>query len=254
MTALHPAEPTRPMPAMAGQPGPPLDSGYTDHGYIPEEHPDGEYIHDELPRRPVRKRMGAASLLLCGTVIAAAAFYGGVLTEKHSAKSTVTASGGTGAALRAGAGGGAAAAGGGAGAAAGAGTGRAGATGGGGGAAGRAGGAAATGAATGTGSGGALAGATFGQIKLIDGANIYVTDQTGNIVKVATTPQSQITLTTTGTARDVKPGDTVVVTGPTGADGTVDATAVRDQGAGVAGLGGGGFGAGGGVRGTGGNG
>jgi len=66
MTALHPAEPTRPMPAMAGQPGPPLDSGYTDHGYIPEEHPDGEYIHDELPRRPVRKRMGAASLLLWG--------------------------------------------------------------------------------------------------------------------------------------------------------------------------------------------
>jgi len=93
-------------------------------------------------------------------------------------------------------------------------------------------------AAAGAAAGGGGGGATVGQVKLIDGSNIYVTDSTGNVVKVATTPDSQITVTTSGTAKDVKPGDTVLVTGTTGDDGTVTATAVRDQGAGGAGFGG----------------
>lgn len=100
-----------------------------------------------------------------------------------------------------------------------------------------------TAARTATGAGGAGAGAgggaTVGQIKLIDGSNIYITDSTGNVVKVATTSASQITVTSTGTIKDVKPGDTVIVSGSTGDDGTISATAVRDSGAGgAAGFGG----------------
>ena len=155
---------------------------------------------EEMPARPVRDKLGRVTIGLLVLVFAAGAFWLGVVTEKHSLSSTVATNAAT--------------------------TARAGRT-----------GAAATGA-TGAAAGGGGGGATVGQVKLIDGSNIYVTDSTGNVVKVATTPDSQITVTTSGTAKDVKPGDTVLVTGTTGDDGTVTATAVRDQGAGGAGFGG----------------
>jgi hypothetical protein len=179
---------------------------------------------EDLPVRPVRKRLGPFSLLLIGAVVAAGAFYGGVVTEKnHVTATTVSAAAASRArtaATTAGAPGAAGAAG----------------------AAGRTGTAGAAGAAGAAGGAGG-AGATFGTVKLIDGTNVYVQDATGNITKVATTAQSTITITSTGTTKNIKPGDTVVVTGPTGADGTVNATSIRDAGAGGAALGGlGGFG------------
>jgi len=194
MTTLEPREATDQLP------------------YVSDEQ-DWDETEDDLPVRPVRKRLGPLSLGLIGAVVAAGAFYGGVMTEKNHVTATTVSAGarartaGTTATTTAG--------------------GRTSTTG--------AGGAAAAGGAGGAGAG---AGATFGTVKLIDGTNVYVADASGNITKVATNAQSAITITSTGTAKNIKPGDTVVVTGPTGADGTITATAIRDAGAGGGGLGG----------------
>ncbi|HTJ75584.1 MAG TPA: hypothetical protein VL337_09470, partial [Acidimicrobiales bacterium] len=88
------------------------------------------------------------------------------------------------------------------------------------------------------GGGGPAAGggaAAAGTVKLIDGANIYVTDGQGNVVKVTTTDSSRFTHTGQGSIADVRPGDTVVVQGQKGADGIVAATAVADAGPAAAG-------------------
>lgn len=195
MTSVETGYPTEPTQAVPVQE---MDTG-TAHSPIWDE---------EIPPRPVRQKLGRITLGLFVLACAAAAFYAGVVVEKHSIGSTATA-----ASTRTSA--------------------RPATT-----------GAGAGGAGAGGGAGG---GATVGQVKLIDGNNIYVTDSTGNVVKVATSSASQITVTSPGTVKDVKPGDTVIVTGTTGEDGTVSATAVRDSGAGGAG----GFGGFGGRRGGG---
>ena len=200
MTTVDAGEPTATLPP------------HTVHTEAPES---TEIWEEAMPARPVRARLGRLTLALVVLIVAAGAYYLGVVTEKHSLPAT------TATATRAA---------------------RTSATP----AAATPGGAAQAGAAGGGG------GPTIGAVKLIDGANIYVTDQTGNVVKVATTPDSQITVTSTGTAKDVKPGDTVLVTGTTGDDGTITATAVRDQGSGGAGFGGRGGRGGGGAGGAGG--
>ncbi|HZQ58291.1 MAG TPA: hypothetical protein VFA84_09655 [Acidimicrobiales bacterium] len=207
MTSLQPREDTQSLP------------------YVPE---DDWGDDDELPVRPVRKRLGPWSLGLIGALIAAGAFYGGVLTEKHHLPATTVTAGArrTTSTTAAGGAGGA--------------------------------GAAAAGAGAAGGAAGAAA-PTFGTVKLIDGTNVYVQDATGTIVKVTTTPQSAITVTSSGTVSSIKPGDTVIVTGKADANGVVSATSIRDAGAGGAagaglgfGRGGGGFGRGGGGGGGGG--
>ncbi len=97
------------------------------------------------------------------------------------------------------------------------------------------------GAAGGAAGGGVGGGATVGQVKLIDGTNVYVTDTSGNTVKVATTG-STISKSQPGAVTDLAIGDTVIVRGATGSDGTVAATAITDSGAGA--TAGGGFGRG----------
>jgi len=92
--------------------------------------------------------------------------------------------------------------------------------------------------------GGVPAGATVGQVKLVDGANLYVQDTQGDIVKVVTPPGLAVAVSKPGTIADLKPGDTVIVLGDTNADGTVNATSVRTGGLGGGG-GGGAFGGGG---------
>jgi hypothetical protein len=198
MTALDPRETTGQLP------------------YLPDEE-RWDNDEEDLPVRPPRLRLGPLSLLLVGALVAAGAFYGGVLVEKHQLPGGTTVSAaarartaGTTATTVAG--------------------GRTGTTG--------AGAAAATGGGAGGTAGAAGGGSTFGTVKLIDGNNVYVQDTTGTITKVATNAQSTISITSNGTAKDIKPGDTVVVSGTTGTDGTVTATSVRDVGAGGAGLGG----------------
>jgi hypothetical protein len=72
----------------------------------------------------------------------------------------------------------------------------------------------------------------------VDGTNVYVQDQQGNIVKVSTQPGMVVTVSKPGTVADLKPGDTVVVRGQAGADGTVAATSLTTAN-GTGGLGGG---------------
>ena len=88
------------------------------------------------------------------------------------------------------------------------------------------------GAAPGAGGGGAggggagFGGGTTGQIKLVDGTNIYVVDAQGNTVKVSTTPSSTISTSQPSTLSALQLGDNVVVRGTTGSDGTVTATSI----------------------------
>lgn len=94
------------------------------------------------------------------------------------------------------------------------------------------------------------AGATVGTVKLVDGSTVYVTDASGTIVKVTTNADTKIQVSQAGKPADLKPGDTVVVRGAAGADGTVAASTVT-QGQAGAGLTSGGFGGAGAAAGTG---
>ena len=93
------------------------------------------------------------------------------------------------------------------------------------------------------GAGGQFAGGggTVGTVKLVDGSNVYITDSSGNLVKVTTQPGLVVTVNKDGTVADLAAGETVVVTGAAGADGSIAATAIR---AGTAALGGQGRGGG----------
>jgi hypothetical protein len=76
-----------------------------------------------------------------------------------------------------------------------------------------------TGGGTGAGGGG-----TTGTVKLVDGTTVYVTTSDGNIVIVHT--NSDTTVTTAGTVKDLTTGSTVTVTGQTAADGSVTASRI----------------------------
>ena len=169
------------------------------------------------PRR--RRVLPSATWALLFALVGAGGFVAGVKAQ-HSAGTVTTSAGALGNAFRTGR------------TAGGNGTGTAGGTG--------------TGAGTGTTGGGA----TVGQIKLVDGDNVYVSDAQGNVVKVHVASTATVSITKSGTVADLKAGANVLVRGPAGADGTVEATSVSDVGAGGAG-GFGGRGGGGGTGGTG---
>ena len=178
---------------------------------------------------PPRRRRGLAPLtaILGVCLVAALAFFGGIEAQKREGGSSGTASAsgaGAGSLARAGAatggfqgrrnGGGF-----GAGAGAGGGQGAGGFGGGGANAGGGAGG--------GFGGGGAGGGFTSGTVKLIKGTSLYVTDTSGNTVKVAVTGSSTVTKTETTTIAGIHPGDAVLAVGSAGKNGTVAATQVR---------------------------
>jgi hypothetical protein len=77
---------------------------------------------------------------------------------------------------------------------------------------------------------------TIGQVKVINGKTIYVTDTTGNTVKVVLTASSRLTAQQQVKIKALHPGDTVTVRGAAGAGGTIQATTV------AIGTSGGGFG------------
>jgi len=83
-------------------------------------------------------------------------------------------------------------------------------------------------AAAGTGAGGGGGGgATIGQVQLVDGGNVYIQDNQGNVIKVTTGPSAVVTVTKPGTPADLKPGDNVAVQGTTDASGNIAATAIN---------------------------
>jgi hypothetical protein len=148
-------------------------------------------------------------MFLIAAVIAGGGFYAGALVGKHNAG---TGTGGFAAAFRnAGAGA----------STTGARTGR-------------------TGTGTGTGTGGfggfgggtgAAGGAgadTIGTIKLIDGNTVYVQTAAGTIVQVKVSNATKISISSTGTVKNLLPGQTVIVAGKT-ASGAVSATTITQS-------------------------
>ena len=165
-----------------------------------------DVYHEQLPGRPLRKPLGRLSYLLLAALVAAGTFYAGVRVEKaHAARSTsglpssiasLFARGGpSGLSGGSGAGG-------------------------------------ATAAPSAIFGGSASGGGTTGTIKLVDGSNVYIQQADGTIIRALTTPSSKITVTSTGTLTQLHPGDTVTVTGTSGSNGTISATAIKDSGTG----------------------
>jgi hypothetical protein len=170
----------------------------------PEEDWDtypGEAADEQLPGRPRRQWLNRRSAALFALALGAIGFYAGVRVEKSqlSSSTTTSAAAGTG---RAGAGGFAGRTG-----AAGAGfAGRTGAAGSG----------AASGAGAGSGAGfaaafgGAGGSASFGAVSSVDGSNLYVTDSSGNMIKVILSSATKITKSLGVSKSSIRPGDTVV--------------------------------------------
>jgi hypothetical protein len=79
-------------------------------------------------------------------------------------------------------------------------------------------------------------GGTVGLVTLIRGSTLYVTDFSGNTVKVKLSAASRVTKTSTVSAKSIHPGDTVVVRGTQGKNGVTTADSVSIGGAGGAGL------------------
>ncbi|WP_431679755.1 hypothetical protein [Kitasatospora sp. KL5] len=176
--------------------------------------PDARDIAAELAAPP-RPRLPWPTLVLAGAVIATLSFAGGVWFQKGDG-----AGGGQVAAGRQGAGG----------------PGGFGGYGGLGGYGGRAGNgnAAAGGAVPG---GGQNAGFTRGTVASVDGTTVYLTDASGNTVKVTTGDSTKVTLNKEGKVSDLQPGQTVTVLGQKGADGGYTATQLT-EGAAAGGFGG----------------
>jgi len=170
----------------------------------------------ELPRRPKRRLVTPWTLGLAAVLVAALGFIGGVQVQKGEQDDGGAS--GLPAGLRAAMAGGAGGARGGAG-----------------------GGANAGGTADG-------AAPTMGEVASKDGGTLYVTDSSGATVKVKTNGNSKVTRTAKGKVSGVHPGDTVVITGSTNANGTVTATQITATASGVST---GGFGGGGGFPGGG---
>jgi hypothetical protein len=94
----------------------------------------------------------------------------------------------------------------------------------------------------------AFGGATIGTVTAIKGSTLYVTDASGNTVKVTTSAATQVSKTVSGTVKSVLPGNTVVIRGTAAKGGTIAATTITLGGAGAAGFGGGATGFGGGAN------
>ena len=183
---------------------------------------------EELPRRPRHRLFGAGGngkggnpllLGLLGVLLIACGFIGGVLVEKGQNSSSSSPGGGAGglaarfAALRGAVGTGASPA------ASGASSG---------------GGFARSGAGSGAGAG---AGATVGQVAFVSDGTLYVTNAEGNTVKVTAAPGATVTKTVQTDIKSIHPGETVLVSGAAGKNGTISAESIRVGGA-SGGLGG----------------
>jgi hypothetical protein len=163
---------------------------------IPYAAPEGELEPSTfvLPGRPRRRLGGLPAAGLLAAAVGAACFYAGVRVEK----SQVSVSAGSTAGLAA-----------------------------------RARGLGAGGfpRAFASGTGGAGGNASFGTVASVAGRSFYLTDASGNTVKVTLSSATTITKSESVSRRSVRPGDTVIVAGLKGSDGTISATSVTDSGA-----------------------
>jgi hypothetical protein len=162
---------------------------------------------DELPSRPRRRLLTPLTVALMLALFAACGFVGGVLVQKGQSSSP-TVAGASSFASRLGA------------AASGA-TGAAGAAGGRGGFASR------LGSLFGGGSGSL---GTAGTVTNIDGNKLFVTTTAGTMTEVVMTPDSKVTKSESVGRSSIHPGDSVVVSGITGSNGSVTAATITDSG------------------------
>jgi|HubBroStandDraft_1064217.scaffolds.fasta_scaffold304061_1 hypothetical protein len=87
---------------------------------------------------------------------------------------------------------------------------------------------------TGTGAGAtALAGVTTGTVTEVSGSTLYVTNASGDLVKVTVAPTVTVDRNAASSLGALQVGDTVVVEGAKASDGTVTATSVSATAAGV---------------------
>jgi hypothetical protein len=156
-----------------------------------------------IPGRPRRRFFNRKSAALAAAITCAAGFYGGVRVEKSQLSGAATTAAPTSAAPSGASSQGSAGAGAGA---------RAGFLG-----AGRGGG-----------------NATIGAVSSVNGNTIYLTDTSGNTVKVTLSSATKVTKSVGVSKASVRPGDTVVIQGLKSSNGTVTATSVSDSGAAAA--------------------
>lgn len=159
--------------------------------------PLADNLAEELAARPPRARLPRLTLVLAAGVLIAVGFVGGALAQKHYGGSGSTAA--AGAAAFAGARG------------TGAGAGRG----------GFAGGAGGTGGAAGTG-----ASSITGSITVVSGDTLYITASNGTVYTVKTSGTTSIAISSSGSLGQLKPGQTVTISGTQGSGGTVDATTI----------------------------
>jgi hypothetical protein len=178
----------------------------------PHDSFDAGYDLEPLPL-PSRRRLPLLTALLVVALVAVAAFIGGVEVQKRMGSGSGSSAGGSSFASR---------------------FARAGSS-----------AAGATGRPTGSAGGFAGGGTTFGTVSLIKGSTLYVTDASGNTVKV-TTSGATVSKTASASIKAIRPGQTVVVRGSSGRNGELAAQSITIGGAGGGFGGGRGFGSGGG--------
>jgi hypothetical protein len=187
----------------------PLADTITDPLSLLSEPAASDDLTPALARRP-RVKLPSLTMFLIAAVIAGGGFYAGALVGKHNAG---TGTGSLAAAFRGAAAGGTT----------GARTGRTG-TGGFGGFGGATGG---TGG--GTGGTGAAGADTIGTIELVEGNVVYVKTETGTTVQVKVSNATKISISSTGTVKNLTPGQTVIVGGAAGSGGAVSATSITQS-------------------------
>jgi hypothetical protein len=154
------------------------------------------------PRRPRRRFFNRRSAALAALITCAAGFYAGIRVEKSQLGSTTAA--GTSSAQRPG------------------GTGA---------------GAGGQGGFPGAGRFGGGGNASFGTVSSVNGNTIYLTDPTGNTVKVTLSSTTKLTKSLGVSRTALHPGDSVVIQGVKNSSGTLVATSVSDSGANTTGSG-----------------
>jgi hypothetical protein len=173
------------------------------------EYEDDDGFGETLPVRPKRPFLTKWSAALMALILGAVGFFVGVRVEKDK----IPATSGAGSAFAGGA----------------AGTGRGASAGTG--AAGSFASRFAAGAGGAGGVGGAAGNETVGSVASVNGKTLYVTETSGNTVKVKLSRQTAITKSESVSSKKVFPGDEVVVAGAKGSGGTVSATSLTDSGA-----------------------
>jgi hypothetical protein len=198
---------------------------------IPYDRPEEEWdsFEDEpeaaLPGRPRRQLLTWGTAALLALLLGVIGFYVGVRVEKSQVSSSSSvgsfagaAATGSGAAARTGAAGRTGAVGAGA-------TGRTGAAG------GSAGGAGGGFRSLLGGAGGTGGNASLGTLSTIDGNTLYITETSGNTVKVTLSSATKVTKNVAVGKEAMRPGDLVVVQGAKDSGGAISATSVNDTGA-----------------------